>query len=364
MRMLTATQTAPVPDVRPIPRTRTAGRLLVRWSAAAGWSASLAYGAALLASHLWLSGLRDDRPFVIGGAWVAFAIRTLSVHFALGFLLLVLLATAVRRWKLATVALAAALASVAPNLRDLPMGTAAPAGGAHARTARLLEANLWQHNYRTGPLIEEIKAADPDLIVFNEYAPQWDRAATARLAERYPHVLRAVQVGPYGMAIYSRLPVLEHDDFTLRLGGVPAPQSRTVVEIDERPVVIYAVHLRTPTHPAMFREQRAQVADLLARLDGEVNPVIVLGDFNFTNNCAQADALYAYGLRDGISLGGAGPATTWPNVSRLRSLPGFRIDHAYLSRELTATHADVGRGFGSDHRPVWIDVAFAADRGD
>jgi endonuclease/exonuclease/phosphatase (EEP) superfamily protein YafD len=41
-------------------------------------------------------------------------------------------------------------------------------------------------------------------------------------------------------------------------------------------------------------------------------------------------------------------------------LPGIRIDHVYLSPELTATAARVGSFVGSDHRPVIAEVGLRA----
>jgi len=359
MGMLTTTADAsPVPDAQPRRRFRAARALAVRWLAGAAWVAVTLYAVALLASHLWRFDLRDPRTPVVLGGWAAFALRTLGLHAALALLVLAVPAAAARRWRLAGACLTVALTSALPILRDLPAAQRpAPTTPAAAAT-RVVAANLWRHNHHTAPLIEEIAAADPDIIVFTEYAPHWNFAAAARLKDRYPHRLAAVRSDSFGLAIYSRVPVLEHDNFELRLGGAATPQSRTVVEIEGRRVALYALHLATPTHPRMFRQQRAQVADLLDRLDSEVLPVMLVGDFNFTNNSLQADVLHARGFRDGLSLGGAGLATTWPNVTRLRGLPGFRIDHVYLSPALTATSAAVGRGLGSDHRPVVVDVRF------
>jgi endonuclease/exonuclease/phosphatase (EEP) superfamily protein YafD len=39
-------------------------------------------------------------------------------------------------------------------------------------------------------------------------------------------------------------------------------------------------------------------------------------------------------------------------------VPGIRIDHVYLNRQLGATSCETGVGRGSDHRPVVVDVGF------
>ena len=46
---------------------------------------------------------------------------------------------------------------------------------------------------------------------------------------------------------------------------------------------------------------------------------------------------------------------TWPNG--LFPLPPMRLDHVFVSRDLTALDVAVGTGAGSDHRPVVARIA-------
>ena len=43
----------------------------------------------------------------------------------------------------------------------------------------------------------------------------------------------------------------------------------------------------------------------------------------------------------------------------LRWFPGIRLDHIFLSKELTSTQSRTGTGAGSDHRPVIAETGFA-----
>lgn len=62
------------------------------------------------------------------------------------------------------------------------------------------------------------------------------------------------------------------------------------------------------------------------------------------------------GLRDAWDIAGRGRGATWPNLPLLRHLPGFRLDHMYVSRDIDVVRVRRGRGRGSDHRPVIADV--------
>jgi len=67
---------------------------------------------------------------------------------------------------------------------------AAPAGEACAPEHRLsvLTANLREGNSGAGPFLEEVRRADPDLVLVVEVDRQWI-AALRPLEERYPHRL-------------------------------------------------------------------------------------------------------------------------------------------------------------------------------
>ena len=67
------------------------------------------------------------------------------------------------------------------------------------------------------------------------------------------------------------------------------------------------------------------------------------------------------GFTDAWDIAGRGRGATWPANSFLRYLPGVRIDHMYLSEELTATKVRRGTLPGSDHRYVVADIALTGE---
>ena len=89
----------------------------------------------------------------------------------------------------------------------------------------------------------------------------------------------------------------------------------------------------------------------------ETLPVIAAGDFNFTQETPNEAALKNVGLQDGFEQSGQGRGSTWPvDPPWMQWLPGVRIDHIFVSRQLTCTHFFVGGYDGLDHLPIVADV--------
>ena len=214
-------------------------------------------------------------------------------------------------------------------------------------------------NTTTGPIAAEIVAAQPDVLVLQEYTPRWHRAFQAALAVTYPHVSYVCRNDSFGQAIYARRPFGGPVNSDLPIGTVGLPEARAVIRLGERNVALYNVHLMPPKRHAWTIEQRWEFADLLEQLERERLPVILCGDFNFTNASAFADELERLSLIDAHRISGRGRGSTWPVLSFFRYLPGIRLDHIFISKELTSTSSRTGIGRESDHRPVIAEVGFA-----
>jgi hypothetical protein len=88
------------------------------------------------------------------------------------------------------------------------------------------------------------------------------------------------------------------------------------------------------------------------------HPLIVIGDFNATQNSRVYKDLKIGGLRSAHEDRGRGYVTTWPNGWSL--IPPIRIDQAFLSADVTCQDITEGIGTGSDHKPLILDVQIVA----
>lgn len=300
-------------------------------------------------AYLWPENLRDTRPAFVLGAWAAFMIRTFLFH--AGLLLLVIAAFAAwkKHYRLLAGAVPLLAFTLTPTLVEFMPRTPPPIAG---EPITVMSVNLLMVNRDTGPIIDEIQAAAPDVLMLQEYTHHWHDALQTTLGARYPHVAHVRREDSFGIAVYSRRPFLEPVRIDLPLGTTDMPQIRAVIEISGEPVAFYNVHPLPPRTLEYTTECRLQIADLIDLLQAERLPVVVSGDFNFTQDTAPFKWLTKVGLTETHQLAGQGRGSTWPVISFYRWVPGLRLDRIFVGPALTAVESRTGQGRGSDHRPV------------
>jgi len=222
-----------------------------------------------------------------------------------------------------------------------------------------MSVNLLMANRNHTPIISEIQAAEPDILLLQEYTCHWHEALQKAIGADYPYTIYVCQEDSFGTAVYSRSPFVGQPHHSLPLGSTDVPQIRTVIDIAGQKIAVYNVHLLPPRRLDYIIEQRIQWADLLALLAKETLPTIVGGDFNFTQRCPQAAAISRIGFTDAHTAAGRGRGATWPVNGPLRYVPGLRLDHIYLGRGFIPVTCRTGEGKGSDHRPVIVEVVRA-----
>jgi len=322
----------------------------------AGWAIVGGSYAALLFAHVWPARFDSETPFWVATAWAAFMLRTFGLHVGVALLAFAAVVAFARCWRMLVATAPPLLVTLGPSLwLCLPRSTPAIAG----QPLRIMSFNLLRENPQTQAALAEIRAARPDLLLLLEYTPRWHETLNPALAPELPHARHLIRRDSFGLAIYSRLPFVGEPQLPLRLGDAGTPQVRAVVRLDGRELVMYGVHLMPPFRWEWIVDQRQQFVGLLERVRGERSAVVLAGDFNFTNSGAFAEALRVLGMTDAHEIAGLGVGTTWPNhFGWLSRLPGIRIDHIFVSRELTSRESRVGVGGGSDHRPVVALIGF------
>ncbi len=104
------------------------------------------------------------------------------------------------------------------------------------------------------------------------------------------------------------------------------------------------------------RWRQSQVEVVITHTFGDTdNPVIIAGDFNTPPESRILDPLRAAGGRFGFEQVGVGYGYTRPSL-----LPFVAIDHIVASPDWTFTRCDIGPAVGSDHRPLFAELALPA----
>lgn len=204
---------------------------------------------------------------------------------------------------------------------------------------------------RIGSVIGE---ADPDVVALQEIDVGVERTGRIDQAERYGGLTRMeplfgdfmdYQGGRYGMALLSRLPVVEWTNHRLPPGEEPRSSvaARLRMNGSGRELVVAGIHFyRTE------EERLAQARRLMGVLDEEEAPVLLVGDFNSTPQSAVMDLLeeqWAVPTKTGgtFTFPADAPAREIDFIL-VRAPRGFRVLEYEVLDESVA----------SDHRPVFM----------
>ena len=217
-------------------------------------------------------------------------------------------------------------------------------------SVRLLSANVWFKNPSATRLLEIIGKESPDIVLLEEYTPNWV-AQIGDLRAAYPYHLEGPDRTPFGIAIFSRF---EFESIKqVPIGPTNGMQAR--VRTPNGVLTVIGVHLRSPSTPAAGATRNRQLDALAARVSRVTGPLAVIGDFNVTPYSPYfQDWLTSTGLTD--TRRGRTLSPSWPVQLPIFAIP---IDHCAVTRDVVIVDHRWLRSFGSDHYPILVELALA-----
>ncbi len=287
-------------------------------------------------------------------SWAAFMVRTCGFQIGLGLLVVAVVLGLLRWWKSVLLLVPALVLTLGPSAVSL-VGRGEEVSG---QTLRVMSFNVMGTNRAHDAVREEVLRQDPDIVVIQESNNLWHRALLLRLGRAYPYVTRLSWNEWSGMSLFSRVPVR---DVRRVLTGHGRDGLRFAVSIGGEPVVVYAIHPPHPVSPGNVRRAFALFGDLVRAIEDEGGAVMVVGDCNWGMLSPQHGQMVRLGMREAYARAGSGRGTTWCARGWKRFIPGFRIDHVYVSEGLACARAWVGEASGSDHRPMIAEVGWRGD---
>jgi len=218
-----------------------------------------------------------------------------------------------------------------------------------AETIRIMSSNLLASNTKYNAQIEHISNIDPDVIVFQEYSFTWDTALSDLLVH-YPYAIIRPLHGSFGIAIYSKLALLETEEILVH--ETSTPSLNVVVDVKGIPLRIIGTHPIPPMGKKLFRERNNQLHHLANLVKQENGALVLIGDLNVTTwSYFFKRLLRDSQLNDGRR--GFGVHPTWPTWFYPAGIP---IDHILVSSEITVQKLESNEVDGSDHRSIWADI--------
>lgn len=222
---------------------------------------------------------------------------------------------------------------------------------------RVVTYNLGTDLARGATLVAELGALEADLVAIQELSVANAEQLATGLAESHPH--RVLYPGGIpGRGLLSRYPILEHEFLDLT-------QARKHLicrlDVDGRALTVVVLHLGLTMGVVGERTKAARdLSAVMERVHGE-HALLVVGDFNTTENSDVWRRMRRRGLTDAFRASSRGPGFTFPVGRRYRGIPApqcVRIDYIWASSELLPLQAWVGPDCGSDHMPVVADLSW------
>ncbi len=267
-------------------------------------------------------------------------------------------ATWKRRWILAAANLAIVgfhVGLIEPDfVRDRRFDStafSATADASAAPTVRIFFANVRALNTEHQALLEEIKTANPDVIVLVEFSWLWHMAylhSPVFAAYPYGGGMENARMGTVN--VFSKIP-LKSDKQNWFAG-----RGLHTIEIPVGSETLHLIGLHAP-RPMHIRtdDYEGFWSRTIPMIQAESGPLVVVGDFNATQYSDVYEKLTADRLRSAHQDRGRGYAVTWPNGQY--GVPSLiRIDQALLSPEIECLGIREGEGLGSDHKPLILDL--------
>jgi endonuclease/exonuclease/phosphatase (EEP) superfamily protein YafD len=205
-------------------------------------------------------------------------------------------------------------------------------------------------------MLQEIAQANPDVIVLVEYGWGWHRAfKTAPVMAAYRYGSGHLQSHIGSVNVFSRLPL--KTEMQNWING--RAMHMVDIGLGSQTLRLIGLHGPRPFNRPKY-DYRGYWNQAIPLLTAEQGPLVIVGDFNATQHSRVYQRLRSHSLRSAHDAAGRGYATTWPNGQNW--LPPIRIDQVFLSADVECRSIREGRGSGSDHKPLIVDVRIPEDR--
>ncbi len=263
-------------------------------------------------------------------------------------------ALAGRRWFLLAASVCGLIANgiaLAPHARASLLHEVPPAA---APVLRLVTLNLHRYNFHHDAVVNLLRDRGPDVVLLQEVSRHWVEALGG-ISDLYPHqkfddnTRRTFGLGVLSRNGWTKAEVLQMGGQSDRLGLA------VQLDLSGRPVVILNIHGYHPTSREkvrLLKSYQDSAAGWVTEQARWGNPAVVTGDFNYTP--------WSVHYRRFMELSGLLDTSQGRIFEATRNVwfpDRILIDHAFVSDHWRLLRREVGPDVGSDHRPVFVDLA-------
>jgi endonuclease/exonuclease/phosphatase (EEP) superfamily protein YafD len=224
--------------------------------------------------------------------------------------------------------------------------------GKPEKTVSLMVANVLMHNRKANKLIALIEKYKPEIVLVIEADSWWDGVLDPLIRD-YNHSVRYPLENTYGMLLFSKHPL---NNATLEfLVKENVPSIQTEVLKDDFVFKLFCLHPEPPApdeaKTTTYRDR--ELVTVAKKVLKEPAPYIVLGDLN---DVAWSETSYKFRMISGLKDPRIGRGFYNSYHARI-PLMRWALDHVFVSDEFQLIDLKLLPDIGSDHFPVYIELA-------
>lgn len=224
-------------------------------------------------------------------------------------------------------------------------------------TFSLLFANVLMENRNSEELKKIIDGADPDIILTAEIDEWWQKELQ-ELEDLYPYNIQCPQDNHYGMALYSRIKLINPEIKFLIESHIPSIHVQARLDSGKK-INLRCLHPEPPfiNGDDESTDRDAELLVVGKELKSLNEPAIVFGDLN---DVAWSRTNYLFQDVSGLldpRVGRGFYNTFHAKYPFLR----FPLDHAFHTNHFRLVDFRRLPFFGSDHFPVYIELSYEPD---
>lgn len=243
------------------------------------------------------------------------------------------------------------LASLGMNVNDLykARGNSYLAKEEGAKL-RVVSLNVLTGNPQKQVVLDYLHSTQADVIFLMEVDAAWGQALES-LKQDYPHHLLGSREDNFGVALFSRVPLLSAEIWQPSPASTPSVQAKLMHA--DKEMIILGVHPLPPIGSRMAERRDAQLQEIGREVALLNQPVLVVGDLNATP--------WSWGMkliRQGNQLAFRSSGSAWMPTWRVGTPFAIPIDHALCTPPLVISTRKIGPDVGSDHRPQELEVGW------
>lgn len=222
------------------------------------------------------------------------------------------------------------------------------------KTVKLFIYNVFIENRNYEKFLQSVEAANPDIILLAEPDENWVREISA-LEKNYPHTVFCPLDNAYGMALYSRLELINPQLKFLIEADIPS--IHTDVKLASGDLIrLYCLHPRPPIPPENDRstERDAELMIVGRMIHGSEMPTIVAGDLN---DVAWSRTTKLFQKISGLLDPRVGRGL-FSSFHAKYPIIRFPLDHVFHSNHFRLCELRRLPYIGSDHFPIYTHLSY------